>query len=366
MKHPILPRPITLACIGLLGLAPALHAAAPSPAKAQINTPSTVVESLSALASRGWISTGPILHPTATERYPVVAVKDPSVVHHDGRWHIFATTADTNGAWAMAHFHFADWSEAPQAKPFYLNDNPSFAGYNCAPQVFYFRPHNKWYLVAQSPQPRFTTTTDITDPMSWTKPRNFFEGTPKSVLQGWLDYWIICDDTHAYLFFPDNHGRFYRSRTRIEDFPNGFDEPVVALQEKDRRDLFEGSAVYRIKGSNQYLLIMECMGEDWVRYFRAFTADSLDGKWTPVPGADNDKTPFMGNANVRTADGTRLWANGISHGEFLRVGNDETMTIDLDNLQYLYQGIPHGANEPDYVLLPYRLALLKPAPAVGK
>jgi hypothetical protein len=39
------------------------------------------------------------------------------------------------------------------------------------------------------------------------------------------------------------------------------------------------------------------------------------------------------------------------------------MTIGLHALQFLYQGIPHGTREPDYVLLPYRLALLKPSPA---
>ena len=318
------------------------------------------------LAPRAWTTTGPLVYPTADERHPIVAVKDPSVVFHDGRWHIFATTAATTGAWAMAYFNFATWDEAHQAKPFYLEDSPSFAGYNCAPQVFYFRPQKKWYMIFQSPQPRYTTSDNIADPVSWAKPQDFFQGTPKSVVQGWLDYWIICDDSHAYMFFPDDNGRIYRSRTTLADFPRGFDEPVVILQEARAGDLFEGSCVYRIKGANQFLLLVECIDRNGPRYYRAFTTDRLDGEWKPLPGADSETTPFAGNANVRTADGAPLWTDGVSHGELLREGSDETMTVDPKNLRFLYQGLARGTNEPNYVLLPYRLALLKPAPAAAR
>lgn len=317
------------------------------------------------LAPRGWTSTDALVFPTADASHPIVAVKDPTVVHHDGRWHIFATTAATTGAWGMAYFSFATWEEAPTAKPFHLDLNPHLAGYNCAPQVFYFRPQKTWYLIFQSPQPRYSTSDDITDPMSWSAPRDFFDGTPRSVVEGWLDYWIICDDQHAYLFFPDDHGRFYRSRTRLENFPGGFDEPVIILQEPDHRDLFEGSCVYRIEGADRYLLLVECIGKSGPRYYRAFTADKLDGEWIPVPGADTEAAPFAGNANVSTPDGSELWADGISHGELLRTGHDETMTIDPHHLRFLYQGLPRGTQEPDYVRLPYRLALLQPPDSVS-
>ena len=62
--------------------------------------------SLPPLAPQTWTTTGPLVHPTADERHPIVAVKDPSVVFHDGRWHIFATTAASKG-WGMAYFNFA-------------------------------------------------------------------------------------------------------------------------------------------------------------------------------------------------------------------------------------------------------------------
>ena len=249
MNNAKLPRKLALACVGLLSLAPVLRAA-----------------DSASLAPLSWITTGPLVHPTPDERHPIVAVKDPSVVFHDGRWHIFATTASSNG-WRMAYLNFTSWDQAAEAKLAHLEDNPHFTGdYNCAPQVFYFRPHKKWYLIFQSQQPRFSTTDNIADVMSWSKPQDFFEGTPKSVVEGWIDYWIICDDTHAYLFFSDDHGRFYRSRTRIEDFPRGFDEPVIVMQEANRADLFEGSCVYRIKGTNQFLCLVECADKNWDRY----------------------------------------------------------------------------------------------------
>jgi len=360
MKYTQLPQQIVFACASLLGLAAALHAA-DAPDSPSVAGPQAVAAAASsALAPKGWVTTGPLVHPTADERHPIVAVKDPSVVFHDNRWHIFATTAGSNG-WGMAHFSFSDWDQASEAQPFHLDNNPHFADYNCAPQVFYFRPHKKWYLIFQSQQPRFSTTDDITDVMSWSKPQDFFEGTPKSVVEGWIDYWIICDDTHAYLFFSDCNGRYYRSRTRIEDFPRGFDEPVIVMQEANAADLFEGSCVYRIKGTHQFLCLIECADKNWSRYYRAFTADRLDGEWKPLPGADSAASPFAGNPNVSAEPGATPWANGISHGELHREGSDETMTVDPKNLQLLYQGIPPGATAPDYLLLPYRLGLLKPS-----
>jgi len=285
------------------------------------------------------------------------------VVRFEDRWHVIATTADKKGAWGMVQLSFSDWDKASEAKTYYLDQNPNLVGYNCAPNLFYFRPQKKWYMVFQSPQPRFSTTDNIEDPSSWTAPRSFFKETPKSVVQGWLDYWVICDDTHAYLFFPDDNGRFYRSRTRLEDFPEKFDEPVVVLQEKEARDLFEGSCVYRIKGTQLYLCLVECVGKMGNRYYRAFTADRLDGAWTPLRGADNEESPFAGLANVSMQSGERLWTTDISHGELLRDGYDETMTIDLQDLQFLYQGRDGNLSVDNYTQLPYRLGLLRARPA---
>ncbi|HWA88163.1 MAG TPA: non-reducing end alpha-L-arabinofuranosidase family hydrolase, partial [Opitutus sp.] len=230
---------------------------------------------------------------------------------------------------------------------------------HCAPQVFYFRPQNKWYLIYQSAPPSYSTTDDIEKPATWTPPKFFFTGTPASVVQGWIDFWIICDDTHAYLFFSDDNGRYYRSSTTLEDFPNGFSDPVVIMQDPNRFNLFEGSCVYRLKGLNEYLCFIECLGPTGHRFFRAFTSGRLDGDWTPLAQANSWDTPFAGVNNVTAADGSTLWTADISHGEMLRDTNDETMTIDPNNLHFLYQGADRNATSSDYSQIPYRLALLQ-------
>jgi hypothetical protein len=221
--------------------------------------------------------------------------------------------------------------------------------------LFYFRPHQKWYLVFQSQQPQYCTTDDISRPETWTRPQDFFERRPANMPRLPLDYHVICADTHAYLFFTGDDGNFYRSRTRIEDFPKGMSDPEIAIQDQ-RSNLFEASITYRIKGTNTYLTLIEALSP--ARYYRAWTSDHLDGAWTPVPNADSWQTPFAGINNVTFEDGVTPWTRDISHGELIRDGYDETMTLDPNNLQLLYQG-RDPASGGRYELLPYQLGLLQ-------
>jgi Glycosyl hydrolase family 62 len=307
-----------------------------------------------------WVSTGPLISAKADATHPLVAIKDPTVVKYNDQWHLFATTATRNGHYGMVYLTFADWKEAGTAPQYYLDDNPNLRGYHCAPQVFYFAPQKLWYLVYQSQHPTYSTTTDISKPETWTKPQSFFAGTPRTVVQGWLDYWIICDETHAYLFFTDDHGRFYRSRTALADFPNKFDDPVVVMQATNKPfSLFEASCTYRVKGTGQYLTFIEALGERGHRYFRGFVADRLDGQWRPL--ADTWENPFAGLTHVTFEEGVKPWTPDISHGELLRNGYDQTMTIDPANLMLLYQGLNPEASKglKDYARLPWQLGLLR-------
>jgi hypothetical protein len=284
-----------------------------------------------------WVTEGPLIEAKGNRPHPINAIKDPSVVRYNGLWHLFASSVTKSGDYSMVYMNFADWKDAGSARQYYLNDNPNLVGYHCAPQIFYFTPQKLWYLITTSQQPTYSTTSDISKPETWTRPKNFFTGQPKSVVEGWLDYFIICDDTHAYLFFCDDHGRFFRSRTSMADFPKGFDEPVVAMQDKVAKELFEGPCVYHIKGTRQYLALIEAGNDSWKRYYKAFIADRLDGDWRPLAAKFGNS--FADTTHVRMKDGSSLWTQDISHGEALRDGYDQSLTIDPANLALLYQGV---------------------------
>jgi len=302
-----------------------------------------------------WKSTGVLVSPVSDETHTIVSVKDPTIVRYNDLWHIYATAYSTSArTWSMVYLNFKDWSEAPKAKLTYIDVNPNLRGYHCAPHLLYFTPHKKWYLIFQSQQPQYCTTDDISKPETWTAPRNFFARLPAGTPRLPIDYHIICDDKHAYLFFTGDNGRFYRSRTNIEDFPNGMGDVEVAIQ-GNRNNLFEGSMTYKIKGTDTYLTIIEALSP--ARYYRAWISNDLNGEWTPVPGADSWATPFAGINNVTFEEGVEPWTRDISHGELLRDGYDETPTIDPNNLRFLYQGRDPKSNG-NYSLLPYRLALL--------
>jgi len=301
-----------------------------------------------------WKSTGVLIAPVSDETHNIVSVKDPTVVRYSNKWHVYATTANTRGSWSMVYLSFADWSDAADAKPYYIDNNPNLRGYHCAPQVFYFRPHKKWYLIYQSQPPQYSTTDDLSKPETWTKPENFFDTKPASAPHLWIDYWMICDNTHAYLFFTGDNGRVYRSRTKIENFPKGMSDPEIVI-EGPRNDVFEGSMTYKIKDAGTYLTLVEAMTP--ARYYRAWTSDRLDGEWTPLSDANTWQKPFAGINNVTFEEGVPPWTRDISHGELIRDGYDETLTIDPDNLQLLYQGRDPAINGR-YDQLPYGLGLL--------
>ena len=167
----------------------------------------------------------------------------------------------------------------------------------------------------------------------------------------WVDMWVICDSVNCHLFSSDDNGHLYRSQTPLSNFPNGFNDPVIAMRDSNKNRLFEASNVYLV--GNSYLLIVEAIGSDNRRYFRSWTSSSISGPWTAL--ADSEANPFA-RANNVVFDGT-AWSKDISHGEMLRNGTDQTLSISPCNLRYLYQGLNPGATG-SYSTLPYRLGLL--------
>ena len=282
-----------------------------------------------------WEYSAPLIEPENRESDPSHAQKDPTIVFHDGRWHVFMTVKLPNRS-AIEYCSFADWDKANDSQRTILRISES--DYYCAPQVFYFTPHQKWYLIYQMGVPgsrkmwvAFSTTDTIEDPQSWTAAQPILDGgadDPRTV--GGLDYWVICDDQQAYLFLTSLNGKMWRLRTSINDFPRGFHDCQIALEAK----IFEASHTYRVMGRQQYLTIIE---ENGKRYFKAYVSDSLDGRWTPI--ADTAEHPFAGWANVRPGNGVEPWTDNISHGELIRAGVDQTLTIDADYLHFVFQGM---------------------------
>jgi uncharacterized protein (TIGR03437 family) len=308
-------------------------------------------------ATYAWSSSGPLISAIPNATHPIVSVKDPTAVYYDNQWNVYATTADTSGNWNMVYLNFPDWNQASAAQPYYMDATPGFSGYHCAPELFYFTPQNKWYLIYQSGPPQYSTADDPTQPLTWTEPQSFFASQP-SIVRNWLDFWAICDSANCYLFFTDDGGDFYRSQTTIANFPSGFSAPEIIMQATTGGDLFEASRVYSLKGSTQYLTIVEAMGGPYGhRYFRAFLAGSLDGEWTPATGANSFTAPFLGGDDVTFATGVTPWTDDFSHGEIIRTGYDETLQIDPNNLQFLYQGDNPAANAPSYSQIPWQLGL---------
>ena len=168
----------------------------------------------------------------------------------------------------------------------------------------------------------------------------------------WLDFWTICDSTNCHMYSSDDNGNLYRGQTSVANFPNGFADPVIAMHDSNHHWLFEGSNVYKIAGRNQYLLMVEAITAEG-RIFRSWTSQSITGPWTPL--ADTKENPFAARRNV-TFNGT-TWTHDFSHGELIRSGIDQTLTISPCNLRFLYQGKDPAASGP-YNLLPWRLGLL--------
>ena len=304
-----------------------------------------------------WEYSAPLISPEKRQSNPSRAQKDPTVVFYGGKWHVFMTVK-LPGKSAIEYCSFKKWDQADSSSRTILKISNS--DYYCAPQVFYFTPHNKWYLVYQMGVPgaskmwvAYSTTADISDPNSWTQAKPILDGgkdDPRQV--GGLDYWIICDNQRAYLFLTSLNGKMWRLWTHLKDFPKGFGHCELALEAK----IFEASHTYKLKGMDKYLTIVE---ENGRRYYKAYLADRLDDEWTPV--ADTAEHPFAGWKNIRPAPGVEPWTDNVSHGELIRDGYDQTLTVDPDNLCFVFQGMwDKDKAGKGYGQFQWRIGMLRP------
>ncbi|WP_119323509.1 non-reducing end alpha-L-arabinofuranosidase family hydrolase [Capsulimonas corticalis] len=341
-----------------LGAALALTIAGARRASADPEARDRAIQKLMA-GDLSWTATEPLAGPLDQGGDHFYSIKDPSFVWAKGRWHVFCTVRGKNRPQQIEYLTFKDWSDVGAGERRLL---PITDDYFCAPEVFYFAPQKKWCLLYQySPGskvdanrvPALSTNSDVGNWRGWTKPEPLYDSASAAAVKfagSWIDFWIICDDANAYLFFTRDNGEMYRAQTRLADFPRGWSEPVLTI----KGDIFEAGHTYKVKGTDQYLTVIEALGPG-KRYYKAYSAKTLDGEWTPV-AATWDK-PFASQNNVAQPAGQ--WTESISHGELFRDGIDQHLEVDPLGLRMLIQGVDAEGYAKDYGQIPWRLAILQ-------
>ncbi len=302
-----------------------------------------------------WKSSACLVFPSRGEADTTRGIKEPTVVFFENKWHLFATARSEKPSHQIVYLSFEDWSQADKSPRTVLKLDPNHAA---SPQVFYFEPQRKWYLIYQvedlkkdpTIRPVFSTTENISDPASWTPPQPLFATQPDNI-RLWSDFWVICSDERAYLFFSSRDGNLWRSQTRIEDFPGKWSRPQNCLES----NVLQGARVYKLKRYQKYLTIIEAQ-ETGRRFCKAFWSDFPNGRWDDL--AVSEKRPFAGKVNIKQDP---QWIEQISRGEILRSSYDQHMEIDPLHIQFLFAAIDeYDKTDRGYGQIPWRLGLLEP------
>ena len=305
------------------------------------------VASVSNAAEAKWRLGTPVLSPGAAGAFDEVAVKDPSVVFFAGRWHVFYT-ARGRGEYATGYVSAESLEQLQAAR---RHEIESMRGrgsrYACAPQVFFFRPQGLWYLICQTRdanyQPVYATTKTIEKPDSWSTPKPLL---PKDEKAKWIDFWVICDASSAYLFYTRRHRDVYVRTTAIEKFPSGWSAGAKAFG-----PVHEAAHIYKAKGRGEYHMIYE-LNEGGVRSFGLATARQLGGPWNKVTDTWATGSQLTGGA------GENLWTDIVSHGEAIRSGCDERLEYDAENPRLLIQGRTGTTADGPYQDLSWKLGII--------
>jgi hypothetical protein len=336
-----------------------------------------------------WIVSEPIFEKGPKGSFDELSVKDPSIVFYNNKYHLFYTSKASyevrgqmshlskngSGLGYVAAKTLEQLNEAERIDLGKITESVVVA-----PQVFFFEPHQLWYLIAQTLvdskpdlMPVYMTNPDIEDPYGWSKPKII--NTRKSDNGFWIDFWVICDEEKAHLFYTDHEGSLFRFECPIDIFPEGFasekEETVLSERNensKGRWRLHEASHIYYVKEENKYFNILEAVyphptrknyWDSRNRFVFAMVADKLEGPWERL---ENDVNEFMGDpSNLFNEDGNASGYDQVSHPELIRSGYNQKLEIENYNVQMLIQAFDADSTgtDYDYNYLPWKLVLMR-------
>ena len=294
-----------------------------------------------------WKLALPLLNQGARGGFDETAVKDPSIVFYDGFWHLFFT-ARGNGEYTTGYVRGKSLADLGEAKRYRLPTVRGESRYGCAPQIFYFAPQKIWYLIFQhrdaNYQPAYVTNADIFDPTGWSEAKNLLR---KDTERRWIDFWVICDAKHAYLFYTEAHRAVMFRRTALAQFPGGWSPAREAFT-----GVHEAVHIYKVANRRQYDMIYE-RNTGVGRSFGLARADALEGPWEKVTDAY-----ATGSQLVYQGQGKR-WTEMVSHGEALRSGYDQHLEYNPRDGRWLIQGLRHADAHVPYPALRWQLGIIE-------
>ncbi|MEN8155623.1 MAG: non-reducing end alpha-L-arabinofuranosidase family hydrolase [Bacteroidota bacterium] len=364
----------------------ALVSSCTNPAGNQETTPD---QSFPEVNYRNWTVTEPVLEAGKPGNFDEISVKDPTIVYFNGKYHLFYTSKATYETRdRMPHLSrngsglgYVSASTLKELKNAQRHDMGSITGsVIVAPQVFYFEPQQLWYIVAHTLvggghdlMPIYLTNPDIEDIHGWSAPQ---ELKTRKINNGfWIDFWVICNEEKAHLFYTDHEGSLFRFECPLEEFPQGFankkEETVLTIRGETstgRWRMHEASHIYYVKEHDCYLNLMESVyphptvkyyWDSRNRFLFGMVAEKLEGPWTRIEPGLNE---FLGDpANLFMEDGSKAVYDQVSHPELIRSGYDQHLEIENFNLQLLFQAFDADTigTKYDYNYLPWKLMIME-------